>query len=130
MIGRAVHHGTQVANGGGLEALLIDTAARTINPSYGERVATHESGHFLIAYLVGLLPRTYTLSSLDAYKRWAVLILSTSTKSLQALVVWAGVTVKSEICVGRYGALNVQAGTLFCDSAYQQEVGDDRSSEM
>ncbi|EIE21662.1 hypothetical protein COCSUDRAFT_33740 [Coccomyxa subellipsoidea C-169] len=80
----------QVANGGGLEALLIDTAARTINPSYGERVATHESGHFLIAYLVGLLPRTYTLSSLDAYKR--------------------------------YGALNVQAGTLFCDSAYQREV--------
>lgn len=71
-----VSNGGQVVNGGGLEALLIDTFARVINPSYGERVATHESGHFLIAYLVGLLPRTYTLSSLDAYKRWALLHMS------------------------------------------------------
>ncbi|CAL8469356.1 g8897 [Coccomyxa elongata] len=80
----------QVANGGGLEALFVDTSARFINRSYGERVANHEAGHFLIAYLIGLLPRTYTLSSLDAFRR--------------------------------YGALNVQAGTLFCDSAFQREV--------
>ncbi len=59
----------QVANGGGLEALFVDTSARFINPTYGERVANHEAGHFLIAYLIGLLPRTYTLSSLDAFRR-------------------------------------------------------------
>lgn len=29
----------------------------------------HEAGHFLIAYLVGILPRGYTLSSLEALKK-------------------------------------------------------------
>ena len=47
----------------------MDTAGRVISNSYGERVAMHEAGHFLCAYLVGLLPRRYTLSSLDAFKR-------------------------------------------------------------
>lgn len=59
----------KVANGGGLEALLVDTAGRVLNSTYGERVANHEAGHFLLAYLVGILPRTYTLSSLDAVRR-------------------------------------------------------------
>uniref|UniRef100_A0A2N9FD39 Peptidase M41 domain-containing protein n=1 Tax=Fagus sylvatica TaxID=28930 RepID=A0A2N9FD39_FAGSY len=30
---------------------------------------THEAGHFLIAYLVGILPKGYTLSSLEALKK-------------------------------------------------------------
>lgn len=29
----------------------------------------HEAGHFLIAYLVGILPRGYTLSSLKALQK-------------------------------------------------------------
>lgn len=29
----------------------------------------HEAGHFLIAYLVGILPSGYTLSSLEAFKK-------------------------------------------------------------
>lgn len=29
----------------------------------------HEAGHFLVAYLVGILPKGYTLSSLDALKK-------------------------------------------------------------
>ncbi|RYR02313.1 hypothetical protein Ahy_B06g081125 isoform B [Arachis hypogaea] len=29
----------------------------------------HEAGHFLVAYLVGILPKGYTLSSLDAFKK-------------------------------------------------------------
>eukprot|EP00803_Ostreobium_quekettii_P000684 evm.model.scf_314EXC.9 EVM.evm.TU.scf_314EXC.9 scf_314EXC:40392-45191(-) len=80
----------QVLYGGGLEALIVDILTRRFIPSYGERVAWHESGHFLIAYLVGLLPKEYTLSALDLYKR------------------------KRQ--------LNVQAGTAFCDGAFQQEV--------
>ncbi|GFY94834.1 hypothetical protein Acr_10g0002190 [Actinidia rufa] len=32
-------------------------------------VDSHEAGHFLIAYLLGILPRGYTLSSLEALKK-------------------------------------------------------------
>jgi len=85
----------QVANGGGGEALLVDTLGR-LNPGYARRVAYHEAGHFLIAYLVGVLPRAYTLSSLDAFTR--------------------------------YRALNIQAGTQFCDGAFQKEVQSGRLS--
>mmetsp|Transcript_13480 Transcript_13480/g.25925 ORF Transcript_13480/g.25925 Transcript_13480/m.25925 type:complete len:390 (+) Transcript_13480:69-1238(+) len=80
----------QVVNGGGGEALLLDTIGRAISPDYAQRVAKHEAGHFLVAYLLGVLPKGYTLSSLDALRK--------------------------------YGALNVQAGTVFCDARFQQEV--------
>jgi hypothetical protein len=40
-----------------------------IKPAYQQRGTLHEAGHFLIAHLVGLLPRDYTLSALDACKR-------------------------------------------------------------
>lgn len=59
----------QVLNGGGGEALVLDTLGRVLKPSYGQRVAYHEAGHFLIAYLIGILPKAYTLSSLDAFLR-------------------------------------------------------------
>ena len=52
-----------------MEALILDAAAHTINQGYGQRVAAHEAGHFLVAYLLGLLPKRYTLSSLDAFRR-------------------------------------------------------------
>lgn len=42
-------------------------AGRVVNGTYGRRVALHEAGHFLVAYLLGLLPRGYTLSSLDLF---------------------------------------------------------------
>jgi len=29
----------------------------------------HEAGHFLIAYLLGILPKGYTLSSLEAFTK-------------------------------------------------------------
>jgi len=61
----------QVVNGGGGEALLVDTLGRALRPEYGDRVALHESGHFMVAYLLGLLPSAYTLSSLDAFRRRA-----------------------------------------------------------
>ena len=60
----------QVQNAGGGEALVIDTVGRVVRPAYRSRVELHEAGHFLVAYLLGVLPRAYTLSSLDAYVRW------------------------------------------------------------
>mmetsp|Transcript_18400 Transcript_18400/g.51576 ORF Transcript_18400/g.51576 Transcript_18400/m.51576 type:complete len:264 (-) Transcript_18400:668-1459(-) len=86
----------QVANGGGGQGLLVDSLGRIINPSYKQRVALHEAGHMLVAYIVGILPRAYTLSSWDAFVR--------------------------------YRALNVQAGTQFCDTQFQAEVASGRLS--
>ena len=60
----------QVVNNGGGQALLLDTTGRFLNYQYSERVARHEAGHFLIAYLLGVLPEAYTLSSWDAYQRY------------------------------------------------------------
>ena len=80
----------QVGNNGAWNSLVVDTLGRLLNASYAIRVARHEAGHFLTAYLCGVLPRAYTLTSLDAFRR--------------------------------YGAGNVQAGTLFCDAAFRAEV--------
>ena len=84
----------QVANGGGFEALIVDSAARVLSPTYAKRVALHEAGHFLVAYLAGFLPKSYTLSSFEAFM---------STRRL-----------------------NVQAGTTFCDAAFQEEIASGR----
>ena len=59
----------QVGNNGGIEGLIVDTAGRYISSSYAQRISLHEAGHFLIAYLIGLLPKVYTLSTLDAVQR-------------------------------------------------------------
>ncbi len=79
-----------VGNGGAGEALVLDTLGRATSASYRARVTRHEAGHFLVAWLVGILPRAYTLSAWDALQR--------------------------------EGALNVQAGTQFCDGSFQREV--------
>ncbi len=62
---------SQIANGGGLQALALDSLARVLNPSYTKRVALHEAGHFLVAYLLGLPPKDYTLSAWSAFQRFA-----------------------------------------------------------
>ncbi|KAL6766464.1 hypothetical protein ACKKBG_A36110 [Auxenochlorella protothecoides x Auxenochlorella symbiontica] len=67
LLGATLAVADQVGTGGGVEALLLDSAARKVSGSYASRVATHEAGHFLVAYLLGLLPRSYTLSSWDAF---------------------------------------------------------------
>lgn len=63
----------QVAFGGGIEALVLDTLAQATSPSYKNRLQLHEAAHFLVAYLMGILPKGYTLSSLDAYDKYGAL---------------------------------------------------------
>ncbi|KAL5998673.1 hypothetical protein ACLOJK_009617 [Asimina triloba] len=48
----------QVSFGGGVSSLFLDSIGHA-----------HEAGHFLIAYLLGVLPRGYTLSSLEALRK-------------------------------------------------------------
>jgi hypothetical protein len=69
----------QIANGGGVEALLLDSLGRLLSPKYQDRVAQHESGHFLVSYLVGILPKSYTLSSLDAFRNYGALNVQAGT---------------------------------------------------
>ncbi|XP_045796534.1 uncharacterized protein LOC123890862 isoform X1 [Trifolium pratense] len=54
-----------VSFGGGLSSLVVDTIGHKFSQKYHNRVIQHEAGHFLIAYLVGILPKGYTISSLD-----------------------------------------------------------------
>ncbi|KAM6577652.1 hypothetical protein CsatB_029489 [Cannabis sativa] len=58
-----------VSFNGGVSSLILDTIGHTFSQKYHNRVIQHEAGHFLIAYLVGILPRGYTLSSLEALKK-------------------------------------------------------------
>ena len=64
----------QVGNGGAAEALALDTLGRATSSAYRRRVARHESGHFLVAWLCGILPRAYTLSAWDAVRKEGALV--------------------------------------------------------
>ncbi|KAJ7978036.1 Stress regulated protein [Quillaja saponaria] len=58
-----------VSFNGGFGSLVLDTIGHTFSKKYHNRVIQHEAGHFLTAYLVGILPKGYTLSSLEALKK-------------------------------------------------------------
>ncbi|KAL7205057.1 hypothetical protein ACSBR2_018053 [Camellia fascicularis] len=58
-----------VSFNGGISGLLLDTIGHTFSQKYHNRVIQHEAGHFLTAYVLGILPRGYTLSSLEALKK-------------------------------------------------------------
>ncbi|CAE8676349.1 unnamed protein product [Polarella glacialis] len=60
----------RVVNKGLLELLVVDSISRAVNEEYRSRVVQHEAGHFLVAYLLGLLPKAYTLSSWEALVRF------------------------------------------------------------
>ncbi|KAH7286608.1 hypothetical protein KP509_32G014800 [Ceratopteris richardii] len=69
-----------VVYNGGVQALLLDTIGRITSEKYKNRVAQHEAGHFLVAYLLGILPKDYTLSSLDAYLKEGSLSVQAGTR--------------------------------------------------
>lgn len=69
----------QIVNGGGGEALILDTVGNFVSSKYRNRVSLHEAGHFLVSYFVGILPRSYTLSSLDAFQRYGALNVQAGT---------------------------------------------------
>jgi hypothetical protein len=84
----------QVGAGGGASALFIDTLAQRLVSDYRRRVVRHEAGHFLIAYLVGLAPLAFTLSSLEAYRRYRAL-------NVQAGCRFADKRFNEEVSVGK-----------------------------
>lgn len=59
----------QLATGGGASNLVVDTLGHKFLKEFDERVATHEAGHFITAYLLGVLPAEYTLTALDSFQK-------------------------------------------------------------
>ncbi|KAJ4765247.1 translation initiation factor 3 subunit I [Rhynchospora pubera] len=55
----------QISFNGGVRNLLLDTIGHTLSHKYHSRVIQHEAGHFIIAYLLGVLPKSYTITSLE-----------------------------------------------------------------
>jgi len=84
-----------IRNNAGGNILIVDTIGRTIYPKYRKRVAVHEAGHFMVSYLMGVLPVEYTLSAADAYQKRAE---------------------------GRGLRAAVQAGTRFADEVFKAEI--------
>jgi len=84
-----------LSNNAGGNLLIVDTIGRTILPSYKRRVAVHEAGHFLVSYLMGVLPVEYTLSALESYQKRG------NDKGLKSAV---------------------QAGTRFADEVFKKEI--------
>ncbi|KAK7397252.1 hypothetical protein VNO78_18419 [Psophocarpus tetragonolobus] len=68
-----------VSFGGGIGSLVVDTIGHSLSQKYRNRVIQHEAGHFLIAYLVGILPKGYTISSLDALQKEGSLNIQAGT---------------------------------------------------
>ncbi|KAG2395181.1 uncharacterized protein HKW66_Vig0074430 [Vigna angularis] len=65
-----------VSFGGGIGSLVVDTIGHTFSQKYHNR---HEAGHFLIAYLIGILPKGYSISSLDALQKEGSLNIQAGT---------------------------------------------------
>jgi hypothetical protein len=92
----------RVGAGGGGEALVVDAAARLLSPTYARRVALHEAGHFLTAYLLGLLPRAYSLSALGA-------LLASRAPNAQAGTQLADGAFQAEVAAGKLRSASLDA---------------------
>ncbi|KAK1277166.1 hypothetical protein QJS04_geneDACA017804 [Acorus gramineus] len=68
-----------VSFNGGVSNLLLDTIGHTSSQKYHDRVIHHEAGHFLIAFLLGVLPKDYTLTSLEALRKTGSLNVQAGT---------------------------------------------------
>jgi len=70
-----------VAAGGGF-ALVVDAVTNIVNDEYRKRVSIHEAGHLLIAYLLGILPQGYRLSSVEFFKSDGMMNVQAGTAML------------------------------------------------
>ncbi|KAM3212553.1 hypothetical protein ACQJBY_065548 [Aegilops geniculata] len=69
----------QIYYNGGARNLVLDTIAHGLSEKYHNRVIEHEAGHFLIAYLLGVLPKEYTITCLDTLMKQGSLNVQAGT---------------------------------------------------
>ncbi|CAK9080989.1 AN1-type zinc finger protein 2A [Durusdinium trenchii] len=94
LLGLSVLFVDQVINRGFGELLLLDSLGRAVSKDYPARVACHEAGHFLVAYLLGILPKAYTLSAWEAFSKY-------NSMSVQAGTVFLDQAIQSEMQSGQ-----------------------------
>lgn len=98
-----------IGSNGGVWFLAVDSLARLPLPflpgqRYARRVALHEAGHFLVAYLLGILPKDYTLSALDVFRRY-------NTFSIQAGCAFCDRDFQREMSTNRMSAKTLDVYT-------------------
>ncbi|KAF8660510.1 hypothetical protein HU200_057661 [Digitaria exilis] len=84
--------------GGGVRNLVLDTIGHYLSKKYHNRVIQHEAGHFLIAYLLGVLPKGYTITSLDA-------LINQGSLNVQAGTAFVDYEFLEEISTGKLSAM-------------------------
>lgn len=93
-----------VSFNGGVSSLIIDTIGHTVSKKYHDRVIQHEAGHFLVAYLMGILPKRFTLSSLEAFQKEGSL-------NVQAGTAFVDIELQEEVNAGKVTATMVNKFT-------------------
>jgi hypothetical protein len=115
--------------------LVVDAIARS-NPAYRQRIAEHEAGHFLVAYLLGIPITGYTLSAWESMRQghaaqggvmFAPPPANISTQLLQQYcTVWmAGIAAEKLIydrSIGGSEDRQKLRGVLFLAGKQQQEI--------
>nr|ACG42157.1 stress regulated protein [Zea mays] len=86
--------------GGGVRNLVLDTIGHYLSQKYHNRVIQHEAGHFLIAYLLGVLPKGYTITSLDT-------LMNQGSLNVQAGAAFVDYEFLEEINTGKLSATMV-----------------------
>eukprot|EP00913_Durusdinium_trenchii_P016186 g15211.t1 len=109
LLGLSVLFVDQVINRGFGELLLLDSLGRAVSKDYPARVACHEAGHFLVAYLLGILPKAYTLSAWEAFSKY-------NSMSVQAGTVFLDQAIQSEMQSGQVhnGLQCARCGQVVC----------------
>eukprot|EP00931_Biecheleriopsis_adriatica_P022288 TRINITY_DN14363_c0_g1_i1.p1 TRINITY_DN14363_c0_g1~~TRINITY_DN14363_c0_g1_i1.p1 ORF type:complete len:408 (+),score=71.87 TRINITY_DN14363_c0_g1_i1:36-1259(+) len=78
---------------GSWQLLILDVLARAVNPEYENRVVQHEAARFLVGYLIGVLPKGYSLSALDALEKF-------QSPSIKAGCLYCSADLQNEVTSG------------------------------
>lgn len=110
LLGLSVLFFDQVINRGFGELLLLDSLGRLVSKEYPQRVACHEAGHFLVAYLLGVLPKAYTLGAWEAFSKYNSMSVQAGTTFLDQAIQMemqsgqiSGKTLDNFVCVALGG---------------------------
>jgi hypothetical protein len=59
-----------LVNSGAFQSLVAESIASSTNSEYDNRVVQHEAARFLVGYLIGVLPKAYSVSTSEALDKY------------------------------------------------------------